>query len=400
MENCVKSEPLLSVIVPIFNAEQYLDRCVTSILNQTFHNMEVILVDDGSTDNSLQICQRFQEQDGRVRVISKENGGLIRARKTGLSHARGEVIGFVDSDDWIDEDMYAQLIKCMEESGCDLVSSGFVREQESQEPVWVFDHYEEGIYHDLARSVYPTMLYDGHYREFGIHCVLWSKIFRKHLLERVYADINENVFYGEDALACYPYCLLAESIYILRKAYYHYNIRNNSMCASPDERLPHNNYMVYMGLRAVFASSDSRWVLMRQLKRYMLLLEKHNLFWLYHVNTEAMGKWDFGYSGELLDKRFVIYGAGTCGQALYEKICSERRESNIVCWVDRDAENKRDECAYPLQKPNVLLETEWEILIIAVRSETLAEQIKDSLFEEYDIGKDGMYWAAAERVVG
>lgn len=400
MENDGKMHPLLSIIVPVYNMERYLERCVSSILRQTFQDMEIILVDDGSTDGSLQICKKFQSQDTRVRVFSKENGGLVRARKTGLSHARGELIGFVDSDDWIETDMYAQLVKCMEETGCDLVSSGFVRDQGLQEPVSVFDHYEEGLYRDLGRSVYPAMLYDGRYGEFGLHCVLWSKVFRRQLLDKVYADINEDVFYGEDAIALYPYCLLAESIYILHKAYYHYNIRSDSMCAASDERLPHNNYMVYKELASAFSRSDCKWVLMRQLKHYMLLLEKHNLLRLYHINTEAMGKWNFGCCEKLSDRKFVIYGAGVCGQALYEEICREGKETDLAGWIDKEAEKRMSECAYQVQKPESLSEMEWDILIIAVRSRKLAEQIMKDLSDLYGVGKERMLWAEAEQILG
>ena len=128
-----KGKPELSVIVPIFNSELYLEKCVESILNQTFENFEVILVDDGSSDRSLDICRKYEQKDKRVRVISKPNGGLIRARKTGLTAAAGRFIGFVDSDDWIEPDMYQELIKYMKEMGCDLVSSGIIRDFEKDE---------------------------------------------------------------------------------------------------------------------------------------------------------------------------------------------------------------------------------------------------------------------------
>lgn len=398
MEDRGDKRPLLSVIVPVFNVERYLERCITSILEQTFEDMEVILVDDGSTDGSLRLCQSFHERDARVRVIAKKNGGLLRARKTGLSHARGELVGFVDSDDWIDADMYAQLVTCMEETGCDLVSSGLVREQGSQDAVTVFDHYEEGLFRDLDREIYPTMLYDDRHRDFGLYCSLCTKVFRKDLLERVYTAIDEDVFYAEDALAFYPYCLFANSVYILHKAFYHYHIRPDSMCAAADERLPYNNYRVYKGLYAAFSAARCKWALMRQLKHYMILLEKHNLLRLYHIDPEVLGKWRFSHCEHIFDKRFVLYGAGTCGQALYEKVRRSGREKNMVCWVDKEAEQKMDACAYPLQKPEILPWTEWDILIIAVKSKVMAGQIMDSLSETYKIGQSRMYWAAAEQV--
>lgn len=101
---------LISVIVPIYNVEKYLHRCVDSILNQTYKNLEIILVDDGSTDSSPQICDEYAQKDNRVIVIHKQNGGLSSARNAGLDIANGDYIGFVDSDDFIDPDMYQSLI--------------------------------------------------------------------------------------------------------------------------------------------------------------------------------------------------------------------------------------------------------------------------------------------------
>ena len=95
----------ISVIVPVYNVEQYLERCVDSIINQTYKNLEIILVNDGSTDNSGQLCDELAKKDGRIRVIHKKNGGLSDARNVGVDEAKAELIGFIDSDDYIDEDM-------------------------------------------------------------------------------------------------------------------------------------------------------------------------------------------------------------------------------------------------------------------------------------------------------
>ena len=116
--------PLLSVIVPVYNVEEYLARCVDSILNQTYRNLEVILVDDGSPDSAGVICDRYAEMDSRVRVVHKENGGLSSARNTGLELARGEYITFVDSDDWIEPEGYTHLMELMDRWGVKLVCGG------------------------------------------------------------------------------------------------------------------------------------------------------------------------------------------------------------------------------------------------------------------------------------
>lgn len=395
-----KGKPELSVIVPIFNSELYLEKCVESILNQTFENFEVILVDDGSSDRSLDICRKYEQKDKRVRVISKPNGGLIRARKTGLTAAAGRFIGFVDSDDWIEPDMYQELIKCMKETECDLVSSGIIRdfEQDEKKSVIVLDHYEEGIYQNLENTIYPTMLYSKKYHNFGLYCTLVNKIYKKELLAQIYTNMNEDVFYGEDALACYPYCLLSDSVFILHKAFYHYNIRTNSMASAPDERLPYNNYLLYYGLREAFLKSECSFLLMRQLKKYLMLLERHHLLTLYHFDVVALDEWHFSFSEELFDMRFVLYGAGACGQALFRKVCEMSKESNMVLWVDKCAEKKAEECAYPISTPDAFIQKDWDVILISVQSENLAQKIKDELVDVYQIDQEKLIWNRVEHV--
>ncbi len=114
---------LISVIVPVFNVKHYLDRCLVSIVNQTYSNVEIIIIDDGSNDGSGELCDIWSDRDKRIRVFHKKNGGLSSARNMGLEKARGEFIGFVDSDDYIKKDMYAVLADCMTEN-IDIVCCG------------------------------------------------------------------------------------------------------------------------------------------------------------------------------------------------------------------------------------------------------------------------------------
>ena len=111
---------VLSIIIPVYNKEQYIDGCLTSILNQTFTDFELILVDDGSTDGSAAVCRRFADADHRISLITKPNGGVSSARNTGLSKADGKYIGFIDSDDAIEPDMYELLIRNAEQYQADV----------------------------------------------------------------------------------------------------------------------------------------------------------------------------------------------------------------------------------------------------------------------------------------
>lgn len=113
--------PLISVIVPVYNIEKYLPRCIESIRKQTYNNLEIILVNDGSTDTSGTICDEFAKKDERIRVIHKENGGSSSARNAGIENAKGEYLGFVDSDDYIESEMYEKMICAIEETDCGII---------------------------------------------------------------------------------------------------------------------------------------------------------------------------------------------------------------------------------------------------------------------------------------
>lgn len=117
----------ISIIVPIYNAEKFLDKCIKSIINQTYSNLEIILVNDGSTDNSLNICKKYAGIDNRIHIIDKENGGVSSARNRGIDLASGDYIGFVDSDDFITTKMYEKLLFAISEANADIAECGYFR---------------------------------------------------------------------------------------------------------------------------------------------------------------------------------------------------------------------------------------------------------------------------------
>ena len=127
-------QPLISVIVPVYKVEPYLDKCISSIVNQTYKNLEIILVDDGSPDNCPAMCEAWAEKDSRIRVIHKTNGGLSDARNAGMTVATGELMAFVDSDDWIAPDMYEHLYRRLAEDNSDIAACGVQMVWEDKTP--------------------------------------------------------------------------------------------------------------------------------------------------------------------------------------------------------------------------------------------------------------------------
>lgn len=221
----------LSIIVPIYNTAEYLPQCIESILNQEYKDFELILVDDGSSDNSLSICQNYQNTDGRIKIIHKENGGLISAKKAGLNVAKGQYVGFVDSDDWIDANMYSCLMNAAIENNADVIIGDNVIEY-PERTVKVKQGICYGLYNknDLIKTIYPNLIYKENDYSLGVSPSLCTKIFKTNLLKKHQDSVDERIKAGEDAACTYPCLLEAESIeYVKDCCSYHYRIHGTSM---------------------------------------------------------------------------------------------------------------------------------------------------------------------------
>ena len=165
---------MVSVIVPVYNTEKYLRQCVDSILEQTYGDLEIFLIDDGSPDQSGDICDEYGKKDTRIRVFHTDNHGISAARNLGLREARGEYIAFVDSDDWLDADMYEILLKRLEETGADLVTCGFWREWPAYtEPMRLTDAVYEG---EGPLEALIDQKITNH---------AWNKLYRRQLFENI-----------------------------------------------------------------------------------------------------------------------------------------------------------------------------------------------------------------------
>ena len=146
--------PFLSIVVPAYNVEEYLPQCVDSILRQTFTDFELLLVDDGSKDSTGRLCDEYAGKDRRIRVIHKENGGLVSARKAGLSEAFGTYVAYVDGDDWIAECMMEKLCGQASDTGADIVISDFVAAGKTEEPL--SQNMDGGYYDGYWDEYYET----------------------------------------------------------------------------------------------------------------------------------------------------------------------------------------------------------------------------------------------------
>lgn len=388
--------PKISIIVPMYNSESTIGKCIESILQQTLSELEVILVNDGSTDNTLDICKKYSKIDSRIVVVSQENKGLISARKRGVEISSADLIGFVDSDDWIEKDMYENLYEIYNNYHVDVVSSGIFRDYiEEQYTNEVLDNFEQGYYENINKTVYPYMLWNKKINDFGIYCTLVNKLFKREILKTVYDNIDERVFYGEDCLTFFSYMMRCKKVYILNKSYYHYVINHNSMCSKTDDRLLTNTYYLYKGLEKAFLGyGELTYRLLEQLKYYIVSVESHTLMKLYNLSLMSLMNARFG-TLDIKGKNVILYGAGGSSRVLYNHLI-EDCECIVVAWVDKYPDGKDMLCLHKIESRNIIKDLEYDYIVISVISEELYISIKKELKELYDIDDKKIMWGKVE----
>lgn len=216
-------ENLISIIIPVYNSEKYLSKCIDSIINQTYNNLEIILVDDGSTDASPIICDEYEKKDFRIKVIHKKNGGVSSARNIGLINSTGNYIGFIDADDYIEPVMYEKLLKVLKESNTLISMCGFSKIKDNK--VIKIDNYNEKIISSekLLKDIFNCT-------SMG---TLWNKLFAKEIffdINNKQLFFNETIHYCEDVLMLETILSHNDNIAIYNQPLYNYIVSSSSIC--------------------------------------------------------------------------------------------------------------------------------------------------------------------------
>lgn len=228
-----------SFIVAIYKVEKYIGRCIESLLNQTYDDFEVILVDDGSPDNCPSICDNYAKKDNRIRVIHKENGGLISAREAGLNASIGEYICFVDGDDFIKSDMLETYNQIINHNDVDIICSGYSSYFSDEKIVEFVQKIPIGFYSKdkLEQQVYSQMLSTSPFFSFYIFPSLVAKCFKKSILNGVYDDVPKSITLGEDVAVSYQMLYKANGVFVTAYCGYMYRQNPESMTHKFDKNL-------------------------------------------------------------------------------------------------------------------------------------------------------------------
>lgn len=364
--------PLVSIIVPVYNVSEYIEKCILSIINQSLKKIEIILIDDGSTDNSGAICDKFAEMDSRIKVIHKQNGGLVTARKAGLGIANGKYIGFVDGDDYVTLDMFEKLCDNLEETEADFVYSGIIRNGS------ISDCLANDVIEidDIEKNVDEYFLDIDSSKRMG--ATLCTKLFCANIIKAAYEIVPDGQPLGEDSIATLECIFRCKKISFLNQAYYCYSVREDSITHVQNINKIVQETSLYICMRSI-------------LERYSCssytfnLLEKRYLYRLWGKLCERMNqdipmyRYIYPHSTMLDGKKIVIYGAGTVGQGYYAQI-SSFNNCKVVAWVDKNYD-KYNFAFRKVEDVQRLLSLEFDLIVIAIQNKETAKKIRQSLVD-------------------
>lgn len=363
---------MLSIIVPIYNTEEYLKECIESILNQTYPDIELILVDDGSDDNSVYVCNEYTSKDSRVKLIKKSHEGTFSARRAGVLHATGKYVTFVDSDDFVKKESYQIAIEDMS-SDMDIIMFGIIRYHKAYQTIDNVS-YQTGVYErtTIESEIYPSMIWDDKRHIYGLDPSLCSKIFKKELLDRFYTQNTEmESHYGEDHAVIFPLILEANKISIHNEAYYFHRQREKGTLPP---YITDNNFLLklhglYVHLLKYFGNIP-------MFRKQVDLLYAHCVKYngLKYGISMYIPNDVFPFDKVEKGEKVIIYGAGNIGQ-LYMQQLSKLNYCSVVLWVDKNKWKDNDR----ISRPENIVNTAYDKIVISIANADIRASIKKYL---------------------
>ncbi|MBQ9131944.1 MAG: glycosyltransferase [Clostridia bacterium] len=370
---------LISVIVPIYGIDKYVGLCIESILNQTYKNLEIILVDDGSPDRCPELCDLYAKKDPRIKVIHKLNGGLVSARKAGLLAATGTYVGYVDGDDWIGPGFYEALYTTAVTGQADMVCAGFTRDLFNQSA-----HFQNnvplGIYTgDKLDNLRKQMISCGDFYKPGITTYVWNKLFKRDVLFDHQMNVDERISIGEDAAVTYPTLMKCNCVCVTDNYAYHYRQREDSMLkksASFSEEAG-KLQALYHYLADFAKKHPPEYEIEKQINEFVLgicIMRSGGIQSVHSSNHPYQP-----FMRPFQDTRVVIYSAGTFGQQLINRL-KEQSYCSIVGWVDDDYWEYR-RCCLDVDAVETITTKSFDYILVATVDSHLAKSIKERLLD-------------------
>lgn len=388
----MRNEGMISIIVTIYNKADSLNKCIDSIIAQSLLEIDIILVDDGSTDDSAKIIDYYKELDSRVQVIHKANGGETSARKEGLCNAKGEYVLFVDADDWIDSESLKYLSLKAQENNADVVTGD-----------WVIHYGEfisidagympEGVYKkDYNKTEFVNhMIYYNDVKQTGVNASLNTKLFRKDLILKTISELPDGIVYAEDDFVSYATMALADIVVVTHMPFYHYVMVQNSISHSINIWYLRDLNQGYVYYKKAIKGTPLENACMRQIEIYMQRAVFYGMSKYLDFQDGSSVLWYRFDEGKLPEKsKIVIYGAGKVGKCYYRQL-SKSKKITVIAWVDRQYSEYRKK-GFNVDDVKIIHKLDFDYIVIAVADISVARSIRKYLAEFYVVNDQSIMW--------
>lgn len=395
-DSCSKMKKL-SVVIPVYNTYVYLKECLESVISQTYNNLEIIIVDDGSTDGSLELIKKIIDKSWRrdnIVLIENNHKGVVEARNSGIHVASGEFITFVDSDDYIDKNYFSMLMSNMDDS--DYLRTNYMRVVSN--PKKSDEHLDgQNRYFTVFRTFFKKgefcneeMKYVWKYMfvnsMFFLENCLYAAIYKTEIMKEICDLVEKEISYGEDRLYTFLYLIRCNKVKFVEENGYFYRVRDAGL------RYDWANVVLnmekwYNVLFQDFKNHEQKEMLIEGAQReycYLISACANNRF----KNNEI--QWNYPYFGCIDGLKIVLYGAGSVGKSYWKHIVSDG-ECKLVAWIDKNAEEIKKNEMLPVEKVEVLKDDNFDKIIIAVNNKKTSMIISEEL-QKRGIAKDKILW--------
>ncbi len=362
---------MLGVVVPIYNKGRYLRECVDSLKHQLDGNIEIVLVDDGSLDDSAEIAQKYADENANIQVVRQKNKGPIVARLEGVKRLDTKYVTFVDADDWVSEDTYKSLAHYMER-GIDVIEYDIYRYHGEQNVVRCRRKLAYGEYDtaSIRDEILPNMIWDFSMGEGLIDPSVCNKLVKRELLYRTYEEARSlHIHYGEDVAITYPVMTRCRSFaYSKSGGYYHRRFSQDKYPYMQNEHFFRDLSILHEHLLATIA--DDHPFIVRQLDGFYLYSVK------YYMRRYGMDSVDVDYMFPFhmvpVNSRIVLYGAGQVGWHYYKQLM-KTPYCDLVSWVDKNSNLEM------VDKPGKIRDISYDYVVVAIKNKRVVDEVINAL---------------------
>jgi glycosyltransferase involved in cell wall biosynthesis len=360
---------LISIIIPVYNAENFLEECINSVLSQTYQNIELILVDDGSSDNSWNKINEYTRKYKNIKGVQKINGGANSARKKGIEVALGEFVIFLDADDYIDERMCNKLLHIMAKEDVDIALSKLIKVLENKQMTTV-DKWPQGRYSSIC--IAENIIDLQYFFKRKISSGLVAGIYKKNIVQKIFNIVDERIRFAEDYVCLLLLLLEVKEVYVLDEYLYYYRQNNTSAMHSYEKNCSESIKLMYKNIENELKKKNVSKKIYKQVKWVVissLLIAGYEIFkekeYLYPFRNVQRGS------------NIVIYGAGSFGGALHNFV-GQYNLYNVVLWVDQNYTIYQEK-GYPVYQVEEIDNANYDYIVIAIMKTDVSMKISEEL---------------------